>query len=74
MLNLFLSIHYLSVQQILPWKLPYLFLINITLFIPDCQLEPEIEISDITNTPSCLQKGTPKKTVGMSGEIPSLGT
>ena len=25
-------------------------------FIADCQLEPDIEISDITNTPSCLQK------------------
>ena len=50
-------------------------------FIADCQLEPEIEISDITNTPSCLQKGTPNETAGMSGETlklrntktPSLG-
>ena len=39
-------------------------------FIADCQLEPEIEISDITNTPSCLQKGTPNETVGISGETP----
>ena len=28
-------------------------------FIADCQLEPEIEISDIIKTPSCQQKGTP---------------
>ena len=41
-------------------------------FIADCQLEPEIEISDITSTPSCLQKGTPNETVGMSGETPKL--
>ena len=25
-------------------------------FIANCQLKPEIEVSDITNTPSCLQK------------------
>ena len=37
-------------------------------FIADCQLEQEIEIFDITNTPSCLQKGTPNETVGLSGE------
>ena len=42
-------------------------------FITDCQLEPEIEISDITNSPGCLEKGTPNKTVGMSGETPKLG-
>ena len=41
-------------------------------FIADCQLEPEIEISDIANTPSCLQKSTPNETVGMSGETPKL--
>ena len=41
-------------------------------FITDCQLEPEIEISDITNSPSCLKKDTPNKTVGMSGETPKL--
>ena len=28
-------------------------------FITDCHLEPEIEISNITNSPRCLQKGTP---------------
>ena len=39
-------------------------------FIADCQLELEIEIFDITNTPSSLEKGTPNKTVGMSGETP----
>ena len=33
-------------------------------FIADCQLEPGIELS----TPSCLQKGTPNETVGMSGK------
>ena len=41
-------------------------------FIADCRLELEIEISDITNTPSCLEKGTPNKTVGMSGETLKL--
>ena len=41
-------------------------------FIADCQLEPEIEVSDITNTPSCLRKSTPNETVGMSGETPKL--
>ena len=41
-------------------------------FIADCQLEPEIEISDITNTPSCLQKGTPNEIVGISGETHKL--
>ena len=41
-------------------------------FITDCQLEPEIEISDITNSPSCLKKDTPNKTVSMSGETPKL--
>ena len=41
-------------------------------FITNCQLEPETEISDITNTPSCLQKGTPNETAGMSGETPKL--
>ena len=40
--------------------------------IADCQLEPEIEIFDITNTPSCLQKGTPNETVGISVETPKL--
>ena len=39
-------------------------------FIADCQLELEIEIFDITNTPSSLEKGTPNRTVGMSGETP----
>ena len=37
-------------------------------FIADCQLEKEIEIYDLTNTPSCLQKGTTNETVVMSGE------
>ena len=41
-------------------------------FITDCQLEPEIKMSDSTNSPSYLKKGTPKKTVGMSGETPKL--
>ena len=41
-------------------------------FIADCQLEPEIEISDITSTPNCIQKDTPNETVGMSGETPKL--
>ena len=41
-------------------------------FIADCQLVPEIEISDITNTPSCLQKGTPNETVCISGETAKL--
>ena len=41
-------------------------------FIADCQLEPEIEISDIANTPNCLQKSTSNETVGMSGETPKL--
>ena len=41
-------------------------------FIVDCQLETEIEISDITNTPSCLQIDTPNETVGISGETPKL--
>ena len=41
-------------------------------FIADCLLEPEVEISDITHTPSCLQKGIPNETVGMSGETPKL--
>ena len=41
-------------------------------FIADSQLEPEIEISDITNTPSCLQKDTPNETAGISGETPKL--
>ena len=41
-------------------------------FITDCQLEPEIEISNITNSPSCLKKGTPNKTVSMSGETSKL--
>ena len=40
-------------------------------FIADGQLEPDIQISDIS-TPSCLQKGTPNETVGMSGETPRL--
>ena len=43
-------------------------------FIADCQLEPEIEISDITNTPRCQQKGTPNETVGILGKPPSLET
>ena len=43
-------------------------------FIADYQLEPEIEISDITNVPSCLQKDTPNETVGISGETPKLRT
>ena len=42
-------------------------------FITDFQLEPEIKNSDITNSPSHLRKGTPNKTVGMSGETPKLG-
>ena len=50
-------------------------------FIADCQWEPEIEISDIVNTPGCRQKGTHNEAVGMSGETskfkntetPSLG-
>ena len=41
-------------------------------FIADCQLETEIETSDIINTPSCQQKGTHNETVGMSGETPKL--
>ena len=41
-------------------------------FIADCQLKPEIEISDLKNTLSCLQKGTSNETVGISGETPSL--
>ena len=41
-------------------------------FIAACQLEPEIEISDIANIPSRLQKSTPNETVGMSGETPKL--
>ena len=41
-------------------------------FIADCQLEPEIEISDIANTPNCLRKSTSNETVGMSGETPKL--
>ena len=41
-------------------------------FIADCQLEPDIEISAIINTPSCLQKGTPNETVVMSGETPKF--
>ena len=42
-------------------------------FITDCQLEPEIKMSYSTNPPSCLKKGTPNKTVGMSEETPKLG-
>ena len=41
-------------------------------FIADCQLKPEIEISDLKNTLSCLQKGTSNETAGISGETPSL--
>ena len=41
-------------------------------FIADYQLETEIEFSDIINTPSCLQKGTPNETVGISGETAKL--
>ena len=41
-------------------------------FIADCQLEPEIEISDFVNTPGCRQKGTHNETVGMSRETPKL--
>ena len=37
-------------------------------FVANCQLEQKIEIYDLTNTPSCLQKGTPNETVVMSGE------
>ena len=37
-------------------------------FVADCQLEQKIEIYDLTNTPSCLQKGAPNETVVMSGE------
>ena len=33
-------------------------------FSADCQLKPEIEISDTTNTPSCLQKDTSIETIG----------
>ena len=40
--------------------------------ITDCQLEPEIGISDITNTSSCLKKGTSNEEVGISGETPKL--
>ena len=36
------------------------------------KLEPEIEISDITNTLSCLQKGTLNEIARMSGETPKL--
>ena len=43
-------------------------------FITDCQLEPGIEISDITNSPSCLKQGTPNKTADMLGETPKLGS
>ena len=43
-------------------------------FITDYQLEPGIEISDITNSPSCLKQGTPNKTVDMVGETPKLGS
>ena len=39
-------------------------------FIADCQLEPEIEISDITNTPSCLQAHLMKQLV-CQGKPPS---
>ena len=41
-------------------------------FIVDYQLEPEIGISDITNTPGCLQKGIPNETSDMSRETPKL--
>ena len=41
-------------------------------FIADCELEPEIEISRIVNTPGCRQKGTHNETVGMSRETPKL--
>ena len=41
-------------------------------FITDCQLESEIEISDIINSPCCLQKGTPNEIVGISGKAPNL--
>ena len=41
-------------------------------FIAYCQLEPEIEISDITSTSRCMQKSTPNETVCMSGESPKL--
>ena len=41
-------------------------------FIAYCQIEPEIEILDIINTPRCLQKSTPNETVRMSGESPKL--
>ena len=38
-------------------------------FIPDCQLKPEIEISGMIKTLSCLKKGTLNESVGMSGEV-----
>ena len=41
-------------------------------FSADCQLKPDIEISDTTNTPSCLQKGTPNERISMPGETPKL--
>ena len=41
-------------------------------FIADCQLEPDIEVSGIINTPSFPQKGAPNETVGMSGETPKF--
>ena len=42
-------------------------------FITDCQLKPEIKLSYSTNSPNCLKKGTPNKTVGISDETPKFG-
>ena len=43
-------------------------------FIADCQLEAEIEISDTTNTPSCLQKAHLIKQLVCQGKPPSSET
>ena len=87
-LNQRLDIYHLLVLQILPWKLSKKSIRLLiakskvvnrktkqgldSFFIADCQLKPEIEISDLKNTLSCLQKGTSNETVGISGETPSL--
>ena len=44
-------------------------------FIANDQTEPEIELTDImntTNTPSCIQSDTPRKSVDQSEETPCL--
>lgn len=41
-------------------------------FIADCHLEQEIEISDVIDTPSGLQKSTAKETISMTEDSPSL--